>query len=49
MPPQQAYGLLDLIDQRLDFSAHWLSVPSAFIVVFELRRTIFTGPRDVKS
>jgi hypothetical protein len=30
MPPQQAYGLLDLVDQRLDFSAHWLSVPSAF-------------------
>jgi hypothetical protein len=30
MPPQQAYGLLDLIDQRLDFGAHGVSIPKVY-------------------
>jgi len=28
MPPQQAYGLLDFVNQRLDFRAHGQIVPS---------------------
>jgi hypothetical protein len=28
MPPQQAYGLLDFVNQRLDFRAHGHIVPS---------------------
>jgi len=27
MPPQQAYGLLDFVNQRLDFRAHGQIVP----------------------
>jgi hypothetical protein len=35
MPPQQAYGLLDFVNQRLDFRAHGQIVPSISFYLIE--------------
>jgi hypothetical protein len=48
MPPQQAYGLLDLVDQVLGFRTHQ-RFPLPVFPGFESARTIGRGPRGVKN
>jgi hypothetical protein len=49
MPPQQPNGLLDFIDDRLDFGAHGAIAPLrvADVAINAVLRNAVRGPRDV--